>query len=592
MLKLKFFFISIIIIVAFSSSLIPAQTDTLIVKFIETSDVHGSLFPYDFNNKLRSINSLGNIYTYIKSERAKKNQEVVLLDNGDILQGSPLTYYYNVEKNLFPNICSDVMNYIKYDAATIGNHDIETGHAVYDKVRKEFNFPWLAANTIDTANKRTYFQPYAIINKGGLKIAVLGLTTPYVPNWLPENLWRGIVFEDMIVSAKKWAPVIREKEKPDMLIGLFHSGVEYDYNHQTAETPCNENASLLVAEKVPGFDLVFVGHDHVGWNRKIKNIEGKEVLILGTSANANNIAAADYAVIRQNGIIKSISLVSGNLFETRKFEVDKNYLTRYVGVIKEVNKFVSKEVANFSETISTRESMFGNSAFVDLIHSIQLYFTKADISFSAPLSFDAKISKGPVFIKDMFTFYKYENFLYTMKLTGREIKDYLEFSFENWFNQMKSPDDNLLLFKKDADGNIITTNNVKSFQLKGQYYNFCSAAGIIYTVDVTKPAGRKVNIISMQNGTPFEMDKTYKVALNSYRGNGGGGHLTEGAKIPREELKHRLISSTPRDLRFYIIRWMEMFKEISPKPFNNWKLIPEDWVKNAKVRDYLLLYGN
>jgi len=565
--------------------------DTVKIKIAETSDVHGSLFPFDFSKKLRSTNSLGNICTYINLERAKKDQEFLLLDNGDILQGQPLVYYFNVEKSLSPNICADVMNYLKYDAATIGNHDIETGHSVYDKVKNEFNFPWLAANAINDSTNEPYFKPYAVFNRNGVKIAVLGLITPYIPNWLPETLWKGIRFEDMIVSAKKWTAIIKEKEKPDILIGLFHAGVEYDYNNQTADEPFNENASLLVAEQVPGFDVVFVGHDHIGWNKKVKNSEGKEVLILGTTSNAKDIAVASFTLYTDNSTGKMIKTVSGELIETGQYEVDKNYLSKYVGVIKEVNRFTSRTVGTFTDSISTRESMFGNSAFVDLIHTIQLFYTKADISFTAPLSFDANIKKGPVYIRDMFTFYKYENFLYTMKLTGREIKDYLEFSFENWFNQMTSADDHLLLFKKDKDGNIISSNNAKSFQLKNQYYNFCTAAGIKYEVDVTKPAGSKVNIISMQDGSPFYPDKTYKVALNSYRGNGGGGHLTDGAKIPKTDLKKRLILSTHRDLRFYIIRWIETVKNVEPKAFENWKVIPEDWVKKAKEKDYKLLYG-
>lgn len=580
-----------IIFIAFTFVSLYSAQDTVKIKIVETSDVHGSLFPFDFSKKMRSTYSLANVCTYLNIERAKKDQELLLLDNGDILQGQPLVYYFNVEKNLSVNICSDVMNYLKYDAATVGNHDIETGHNVYDKVKKEFNFPWLAANAINDSSNQPYFTPYTVFNKNGVKIAVLGLITPYIPNWLPENLWKNIRFEDMIETAKKWVPIIKEKEKPDIMIGLFHAGLEYNYNNQSADTPLNENASQLVAERVPGFDVVFVGHDHIGWNKKVKNVEGKEVLIMGTTSNAKDIAVATIKLFTDSSTNKPSKSITGEIIETNQFEVDRNFLSKYVGVIKEVNRFTSKTIGTFTDSISTCESMFGNSAFVDLVHKIQLFYTKADISFTAPLTFDATIKKGPVYIRDMFRLYKYENFLYTMWLSGQEIKDYLEFSFANWFNQMKGPNDNLLLFKKDDDGKIVSSNNTKALQLKSQYYNFCSAAGIKYEVDVSKPAGSKVKIISMQNGTPFDLNKYYKVALNSYRANGGGGHLTEGAQIPKEEIKKRFINSTPRDLRFYIIRWIETLKTIEPKPFGNWKLIPEEWVKNAIPRDYNYLFG-
>jgi len=585
----NFLLLVFISISAFSIK-VSAQQDTIQIKLIETSDVHGALFPMDFYSGHKAPASLANVLTLVNNERKNLNQQVVLLDNGDILQGEPVVYYYNTDKANEEHICARVMNYMKYDAGTVGNHDIEAGHAVYDKLAKEFKFPWMAANAINTSTGKPYFTPYTIINKNGIKIAVLGLITPYIPHWLPEVMWKGIKFEDMILSAKKWVPYILEREKPDLMVGLFHSGVEYTYNNQSENDLCNENASELVAEKVPGFDIVFVGHDHTGWNKSVTNTDGKEVVILGTTSDARNIAVATVKLVKQNGGSSYNKTITGNLVESRKFAKDTAYENVFSPVIKEVAAYVSERVADFTDSISTRQSLFGNSAFVDLVHTIQFEYSKADISFSAPLSFDATIHKGPVKISDMFNFYRYENFLYTMKLTGQEIKDYLEYSFAQWFNTMKNEDDHLLLFKTDKDGNPIKTSARRAFQLKGQYYNYCSAAGIIYTVDVSKPAGSRVVISSMQDGKPFELTKTYLVALNSYRGNGGGGHLTEGAKIPLGELSKRLVNSTQRDLRFYMIDWMRKKKTVSPTKFNNWKIIPEKWAEKGKEKDNKILF--
>jgi len=158
---------------------IEAQTVTL--KIIETSDIHGQVFPYDFINDKLSQSSLAQISTYVKQERTKENQHVILLDNGDILQGQPVVYYYNFEQPDTTHILASIMNYMNYDAATIGNHDIEAGHHVYDKLVDEFNFPWLAANAVDEEIDEPYFKPYKIIEKEGIKIAVLGLITPHIP---------------------------------------------------------------------------------------------------------------------------------------------------------------------------------------------------------------------------------------------------------------------------------------------------------------------------------------------------------------------------------------------------------------------------
>ena len=176
-----------------------------------------------------------------------------------------------------------------------------------------------------------------------------------------------------------------------------------------------------------------------------------------------------------------------------------------------------------------------------------------------------------------------------MKMSGKEIKDYLEYSFGNWFNQMKNSDDDLLKFKKDSTGEI--KYSYHEAQLATSYYNFSSAAGINYTVDISKPVGERVTIESFSNGKPFYMDKYYKVAMNSYRGNGGGGHLTLGAKIPKEEIPKRIITSTQKDLRYYLMRWIEKKKSVTPEALGNWKVIPEYWWEKGKEKDYKILFG-
>lgn len=579
---------SLILILIFTFSVF---AQTVNVKIIETSDVHGAIFPYDFTENKPTNASLARVTTYVNEQRADTNQVVFLVDNGDILQGTPAVYYYNFEKTDTLHLYADVMNYMKYDVGTVGNHDIETGHEVYDRFDKEINFPWLAANAINTKTNEPYFKPYTVLERKGIKIAVLGLITPAIPKWLPEKIYSGIRFDDMIEAARKWVKIIEEKEHPDLLIGLLHAGVDYTYGGENENTYKNENASKLVAEKVPGFDIVFVGHDHAGWNFSTKNSEGQNVLVLGTTAGARNVAVADvkldYSGTNHSFVKESIS---GALIDMKDFTPDPDFMKRYQRNFNQVKNYVSRPIGEFTETISSRDAMFGPSKFVDLIQTIQLNLTGADVSFTAPLSFDAKIDKGTVYVKDMFDLYRYENLLYTMELTGQEIKDYLEYSYGNWFNQMKKENDHLLKFKLDENGNIKYSERTKSPELEERYYNFESAAGIDYVVDVTKPVGSRVIIKSFSNGNPFVLNKMYKVAVNSYRGNGGGGHLTRGAKIPQDELSKRVINSTEKDLRYYLMKWIEKEKTVTPKLLGNWKVVPEDYWKAGKEKDYQLLF--
>ena len=182
---------------------------------------------------------------------------------------------------------------------------------------------------------------------------------------------------------------------------------------------------------------------------------------------------------------------------------------------------------------------------------------------------------------DMFNLYKFENMLYAMNLTGQEIKGHLELSYENWINTLSSPNDHLLKFK---------TNDKGQLRLANPAYNFDSAAGIIYTVDVTKPYGLRISILSLANGEKFDLNRTYKVAVNSYRGNGGGNLLTDGAGIPADQLASRIIWATDIDLRYHMMQQIKRAGTISPRPLNHWHFIPEEIVAPTIARDYNLLF--
>ena len=265
----------------------------------------------------------------------------------------------------------------------------------------------------------------------------------------------------------------------------------------------------------------------------------------------------------------------------------EEFMQKFAPQYNTVEQFVSKKIGIFTEDISTRPAFFGPSAFVDFIHSLQLDISGADISLVAPLSFDAEIKKGDIHVSDMFNLYKYENMLYVMTLSGKEIKDILEDSYYMWTNQMKSPQDHLLWFKEKRREGAEDRASFQNFS-----FNFDSAAGIIYTVDVTKPKGAKITVVSMADGAPFDLNKVYKVALNSYRGNGGGELLTKGAGIPQEQLKDRIIFSTDKDLRFYLMNYIEKKGILDPRALNQWKFIPEDWTGPAAKRDYKYLFSD
>jgi 2',3'-cyclic-nucleotide 2'-phosphodiesterase / 3'-nucleotidase len=557
------------------------------IRIIETTDVHGVILPHDFIENKDLNASMASSFTYVKKTRQEKDV-TLLLDNGDNLQGQPEVYYYNFIDTVSPHFEAEVMNYMGYDAGTVGNHDIETGHAVYDRLVKEYNFPLLAANAVDARTGDPYFKPYRIIEKEGIRIAVFGLVTPAIPTWLPPQLYSGIEFKDMVETAKKWMPVI-QKEKPDLIVGLFHSGWDKSEAKLQKTENLNENGSSAVAFNVPGFDIIFTGHDHKVANEKFVNSAGDTVLILNGGSRSEKLAEADITYSSRKIKGKHVMKIKGDIINVSDYKPDSEFITKFSPQSKIIDDYVNRVIGTSTATITSRDAYFGPSAFIDMIHTAQLEITGADISFAAPLSFDVQINKGPITVGDMFKLYRFENMLYTMSLSGDEIQKYLEYSYSGWLNTMKGPSGLLLKLRTGKDGKPVLTNN-KAW-LKNQSYNFDSAAGIDYTVDVSKPEGSRIVIKGFSDGRSFEKNKMYKVAVNSYRGNGGGGHFTEGAGISRDELRKRLISSTDRDLRYYILKSIEAKKTINPVSLNNWKIIPEKWVKTAEKTEYALLFG-
>lgn len=549
------------------------------IKLLQTSDIHGNLFPENFITMTPAQGGMSRISTIVKNYREKYGDNVILLDNGDILQGQPSVYYYNYVDTLSPHITAQVMNYMGYDAGNVGNHDVETGRHTLDRWAKDCNMPILGANILDKNTGEPHFSPYKVFERDGVKIAVLGMITPAIPVWLSEDIWEGLTFVDMEESARQWIPIIKSKENPDIIIGLFHAG-----KSGTVLSGYKENPSMEIARNVPGFDMILFGHDHLVENRKIENIAGDSVLLMNPANTGQVLTDITLKVsLDDNGKVIGKS-IDGTLADVNKYQPDKEFMSLFAPQIDTIRQYVSEPVGFFTDSITSDDVLFGPSKLIDLIHEFQLESTGADISFAAPISTNASIKAGTIHMSDLFSLYKYENALYVLQLTGKEIKDYLEFSYALWTDRIEKEGDHLLLFKEQQ-----AAGEAMRAKLKNPPYNFDSAAGIKYVVDVTKPAGEKITITSMADGTPFDMDKTYKVALSSYRGNGGGEHLTKGVGLDSKGIADRIIYRSKTDLRSIIADRIRKKGRITPRTLDTWKFIPEDVARKAAEKDALLL---
>ena len=312
-----------------------AEPEETTIKLLETSDVHGAYFPYDFITRQPLKGSLARVSTYLNEQRKLYGEEnVLLMDNGDILQGQPVAYYYNFIDTASTHVCAAMLNYLKYDVGNMGNHDIETGHAVYDRWTSQCRFPMLGANIIDRNTNEPYLPPYRILERDGVRIAVLGMITPAIPSWLPETMWSGLRFEDMETCARHWVEAIRKKEHPDVLVGLFHAGPE---------------GNLL---------------DNVIENGS-QNVAGDSVLLINPANAARTLADVTLKITRKDGRIVSKS-VEGRLADVTSLPIDQAFIDTFAPQYQATLDFVSRKIGSIRSTITTRDAFFGPSAFIDL----------------------------------------------------------------------------------------------------------------------------------------------------------------------------------------------------------------------------------
>ena len=552
---------------------------TVTLRFIETSDVHGAFFPNDFIERRPMRGTMARVSTYIQKQRQQYGQNVILLDNGDILQGQPTCYYTNYVNTSEPNIAAQVLNYLRYDAEVFGNHDIETGHKVYDKWIRDLRCPTLGANVIDRKSGKPYTEPYLILERQGVRIAVLGMLTPAIPNWLNESIWSGMYFEEMVGCARKWVKTLREKEQADIIIGVFHSG--WDGGIKTPDY--DEDATRRIALEVPGFDVIFFGHDHRARHDVING-----VLCLDPANNAVNIAQATLkvTVTEQPRGQRHVEVIDkkGAIVDVTTEDIDQQYVRHFQPQIDSIRAFVDQQIGTFQTTMLSRDAFFGPSPFIDYIHELQLQHTGADISFNAPLQFNTVIQAGPVYMSDMFKLYRYENKIYVLRMTGREILGHLEFSYDQWVNTMQSPDDHILLLNDNEQ------SDQQRLGFRNLTFNFDSAMGIDYEVDVTRPNGHKVRILQFTDGRPFHLDQWYRVVMNSYRGNGGGELLVRGAGIPFDSIPSRIVYMSDLDQRHYLTDRIRQAGTVAPRAHNNWRFVPEEWATPAILRDRKYLF--
>ena len=543
---------------------------------VTTGDVHGRFFNRSYVDGQPDKTSLMSVKHYVDSLRdAVGPSNVILLDCGDILQGDNASYYYNYIATGEPHVYPRMAAYMGYDACIVGNHDIETGHPVYDRVAaqmRSLGVPWLAGNAFKPGGE-LYFPEYTVLHKGGRKILVMGYNNANINGWLPEEYWSGMEHVSLIPLVQERVEKLRAMVRPDAVIVLVHSGTGM------GDGSILENQGLDIFNDIEGVDVLVCAHDH----RPVFYSKKGCVMVNG-GARCGNVG---HAVLSFNAFGK----LTGRKVETVRMyarNVDEKMVQEFDSEWQAVKAFTNKKVGTLGVSLSTRDAYTGMCSAIDMLHTVQLASSGADISIAAPLTFDGTVSAGDVIFNDMFTIYPFENQLFVLNMTGREIKGLLEYSYDHWIT---TPGSHVLNISEGAD----PRSGATKWSFVNRSYNFDSAAGINYTVDVTKPAGSRVFIESMADGSAFREDATYTVAMTSYRATGGGSLITAGAGIPQDDLAGRIVTKYPeiRDLIYGFISSHEVVDSdmISDRSvLGSWEFVPVDVVEPLMKADMKLLF--
>nr|WSY53021.1 5'-nucleotidase C-terminal domain-containing protein [Streptomyces sp. NBC_00886] len=557
----------------------PKPKKTWSFSILGTTDLHSHVFNWDYYTNAAPVDSKGNTYgiariaTLVKNLRAEKGEgRVLLVDAGDIIQGTSLASYYASVDPITGKDGKDgpkhpmaiAMNEMRYDAAALGNHEFNYGIEVVRTFEKQCHFPLLGANALDAKTLKPAFKPYTVkcIKVPGapdIKVGILGLTNPGIALWDKDNVSGKMTFTGLVEQAKKYVPRLRALGC-DVVFLTDHSGLDGSTSWGD-ELPYVENASNLVAEQVPGIDAILVGHTHVEVpSYTVKNEEtGKEVVLSEPYCYGYRLSVFDFELELERGCWKITSTTATTLNSNTVAEDER--ITELLTADHElVVKYVNTAIGTCTQAMSTADACWKDAPAIDFIHQVQMDAVKAGlstadaalplISVAACFSRTAVIPAGDVTIRDVAGLYIYENTLYGKKLTGAQLKDYLEYAAK-YYHQVPAGT------KVDTS----TLTNANSFW----DYMYDTAAGVSYDIDIAQAEGSRIKNLAY-NGTAVADDQVFVVAVNNYRANGGSGY-------PHIAAAQTAYSST-NQVRDLMIAYATAKGTIDPATFAaaNWKL--------------------
>ncbi|BDC51234.1 5'-nucleotidase [Bryobacterales bacterium F-183] len=524
--------------------------ETANIRLIVTTDLHGYIYPYDYYTAKPAERGLAKAATLIAAARAE-NPDSLLVDCGDTIQGSALETVYQgfvrtgrapkgvVTSGLTADPIVLAMNQLKFDAMAVGNHEFNYGLRNLNAARNASKFPWISANTQTVAGSTEKpFAPYIVKTIKGIKVGVVGITTPGVPAWEEPKNYKGYQFLPGKEAAEAAVKDLKAKHNPDIVIVAAHAGLE-----DTGDLR-GENMVKQIATEVPGIDGIVFGHTHA-------TVAGHwvgNVLVMQPRNWGISIGTMDFALSKSNGKWQVTDKKSKLIPVTKDTLADPAILAIAKPYHEAAEQYLTSPVAEAPVDMNAQLSRIQDTPLIDAIHQTQLHYADADVSFAASFNPRVTVRKGPVTVREIAALYVYDNTLYGIEGNGKMVREALE---------------NAARFFESCPDAACEHGPLINPKVVG--FNFDMAQGVDYEIDLTKPAGQRIVNLKYK-GAPLKDDQPLKIAVNNYRAGGSAGYtMFKGAKV---------YYRSPEEIRDLMIRYFAERKSLPAKPDGNWRVVP------------------
>lgn len=529
------------------------------VTLLATTDLHGNLYPVDYYSGKAAERGLAKIATLVRAAR-RESPNNLLIDCGDTIEGTPLESLWQqyVATGRLPmrlrfagpalrhDPMMAAMTQLGYAAMVLGNHEFNFGLKNIAQARKDAGFPWLSANTISEPGSGVEpFQPYVIETVAGVKVAIVGLTTPGIPNWEEEAHYRGYRFTDAVEAARRTVAELRQKERPYLVIAAVHAGL----GRRERGAGRGENMVLELAFAVPGLDAIVFGHSH----QQLAGDRVNGVLLVQPKNWGMSLGRVDFALDDAGGRWRLVRDESRAIPVNASVAADPEILAIGKPYHELTERFLNLPVATAPTAMDGRIGRFEDTPLVDAIQAVQMDYARADVSLTALFHPGTRVAQGTVTIRELASLYVYDNELYAIEGDGRMVKEALENSAR--------------FFRSCPDAGC-THGPLINRGVAG--FNYDMAEGVEYEIDLRRREGdRIVNL--RRHGEPLAPETKLRIAVNNYRAGGSGGYeMFRGAKV---------LWKSNRDIRSLMIEYYTRHRELPAKASGNWRIVPPQAVK-------------